>query len=138
MNEEDYRDLINLIRARLEALGLADIADLSNYTDEMEGRRLPDGRTVVKLMLTALDRRLAANDSDVVQKSLWLIGDVIGDGKRPTSARIEHDPERALFEGRDFIEMVEGDHRVPAARAELQNLISALMADDFRDSGDQE
>ena len=61
MDDEEYFELARLIRNHLLDLDLDDIADFSNYTDdEGDERSLPDGRTLMKLMLASFDPRFGS------------------------------------------------------------------------------
>ena len=95
MDDEEYLELARLIGQRLSELGLNDIADFGNYMDEEgEERSLPDGRTLVKRMLGAFDRYLAANAAEAVTESLFLIGNSLDDGARPESVMLHFEDDR--------------------------------------------
>ena len=95
MDDKEYLKLAGLIGPRLSDLGLDDLADFSNYMDERgEERSLPDGRTLVKRMLGAFDRYLAANAAEAVTESLLLIGNSLDDGPRPESAMLHFEDDR--------------------------------------------
>ena len=85
MDDEEYFELARLIRNHLLDLDLDDIADFSNYTDdEGDERSLPDGRTLMKLMLASFDRYLAANAAETVEESLRIIASNIDEGAPPS------------------------------------------------------
>lgn len=95
MDDEEYLELAALIGRRLSELGLDDIAHFDNYMDEEdEERTLPDGRTLVKRMLGAFDRYLAANAAEAVTESLLLIHDNLDDGPRPEGAMLHFEDDR--------------------------------------------
>ena len=130
MEDEEYLELAELIGQRLSEIGLDDIADFGNYTDEAEeGRSLPDSRTLVKRMLGAFDRYLAANAAEAVTESLMLIGNSLDDGPRPKSAmlHIEDDRLSALAGPEEGVPIPTLGNMVEI-RNELRMLAEALMA----------
>jgi hypothetical protein len=77
-------------------LGLDDIADFNNYTtDEGVNRSLPDGQTLIRLMLAAFDRYLAANASEIVEESLQTIARNIDEGEPPSTALVHATDDRS-------------------------------------------
>ena len=129
MDDEEYLKLAALIGRRLSELSLDDIADFDNYMDEEgEERTLPDGRTLVKRMLGAFDRYLAANAAETVTESLMLIGNSVDDGPRPESAMLHFGDDRlsplaGLEEGVPIPTL----GNMVEIRSELRMLVEALM-----------
>ena len=131
MDDEEYLDLAKLIGARLERLGLDDIADFGNYMDEEgEERSLPPGRILVKRMLEAFDRYLVANAAETVTESLSLIGDRTGAELGPGSALLHFDDDRAAaLVGRERVGPIPTLGSVAEVRRELRLLGEALLAE---------
>ncbi|WP_170576248.1 hypothetical protein [Ruegeria atlantica] len=127
MDEEDWREIIQLIQSELRSIGHDEIADLSNY-EEREGhaRYLPDPRFVVKAMLDALRRDMAARSSSTVQDSIKRLGQLVDEGKKPTEAIVWLDPVRSEVEARDHRELLVGNEAVPLALGELEELMGHL------------
>ena len=129
MDDEEYLELAGLIGERLAELGLDDIADFANYMDEEgEERSLPDGRTLVKRMLGAFDRYLAANSAETVTESLLLIRNSLDDGTRPESAMLHFDDDRLSgLAGREGGVPIPSLGNMMEVRSELHMLVEALM-----------
>lgn len=129
MDDEEYLKLAGLIGRRLSELGLDDIADFGNYMDEEgEERSLPDGRTLVKRMLGAFDRYLAANAAEAVTESLLLIGNSLDDGARPESAILHFEDDRLSgLAGPDEGVPIPTLGNMVEIRSELHMLEAALM-----------
>ena len=54
MNEREYRELVQVIRALFEESGLFDLADLNNYIRSTDAEpHLPESKELVRLMLEA-------------------------------------------------------------------------------------
>lgn len=81
MNEEDFEVIVGELRAWLERVGLADIADVNHYIEmgEIERRAIrPDllehdptsARVIAIRMLAAFERHLAALDADTFKESI--------------------------------------------------------------------
>ena len=127
MNEEDWKEIVQLIQDELRGIGQDEIADLSNY-EEREGteRFLPEPRYLVKEMLDALRRDMTARSSATVEKSLARMGQLIDGEKRPTEAIVWADRERSVIEGREPYERLDGAQGAPQAVGELEQLIGQL------------
>ena len=131
MDDEDYLELAKLIGARLENLGLGDIADFDNYMDEEgEERSLPPGRILVKRMLEAFDRYLVSNAAETATGSLALIGRCTGEELGSDSAMLHFDDERAAaLVGRERVGPIPTLGYVAEVRRELSLLQEALMGE---------
>lgn len=131
MDDEDYFVLARSIRAHLEELGLHDIADFRNYMVDDDGERLPlDGRTLMKLMLEALDRYLAANASETVDEALGTIRESIDGEEAPSIALVHLEDERMAFlEGREIAEPIATLGKMSEAREALRELREVLLED---------
>lgn len=128
MDEEDWREIVQVIQEELRESSQSDIADLSYYEEIREGaeRRLPDAYTLADLMLNALHRDMSVRSSITVRQSLDQIGQLIDEGERPTEALVWMDPERSVIEGRERGERLDGDAPTPEAVEELHQLIGQL------------
>ena len=127
MDEEDWREIVQLIQDELREIGQSEIADLSHY-ENREGteRFLPASRYLVKEMLDALHREMSVRSSTTVQNSLTRLGELIDEGRQPTEAVVWVDHDRSIVESREPRELLDGDERVPEAVKELENLIGQL------------
>lgn len=127
MDEDDWREIVQLIQDELREVGQEDIADLSNY-EVREGaeRFLPEPRHLVKEMLDALRRDMAARSSTTAQKSLRRLSQLIDEGERPKEAVVLVDPDRSLVEGRETRERLDGTPNVSEADEDLEQLIYQL------------
>lgn len=127
MNEEDWQEIVRLIQRELTEVGLSNIADLGQYeTQEGSERDLPDGKSLVELMLDALDRELSVRSDTTVRQSLFEIAEVIDEGPRPTAAVVFLGRDRSSIEGRKEDEDLRGDKNIPAAIEELRGLVGQL------------
>ena len=129
MDDKEYLELAGLIGERLVELGLDDIADFGNYMDEEgEERSLPVGRTLVKRMLGALDRYLAANAAETVANSLLVIRNSLDDGLRPETALLHFDDDRlSALAGPEEGVPIPSLGNMVEVRSELHLLEEALM-----------
>ena len=86
MDDDDFRTLIELLKARLRAVGADDIADTRHYrdeTDEDEEPRLLAPQKLLVEMLRAFDRRLASEDRNVYRDALDRMGQTLrGEGPK--------------------------------------------------------
>ena len=127
MNEDDWREIVQLIQVELRNIGHDEIADLSNYElREGSERRLPHPRYLVKEMLDALHREISARSSATVRSSLAQLGQLIDECERPKEAVVWVDDERSLVEGREPRERLDGTQSAPQAIEELEHLIGQL------------
>ena len=128
MTDEEYLILARLIGDRLGDLGLDDIADFGNYLDEEgEERSLPEGKVLIKRMLAAFDRFLAANAAETVAASLKLIQDNIDDGRFPESALLHFDDERSAFvAGGELVQTIPTLGDLAEVRLEIRRLEESL------------
>ena len=131
MDDEEFFDLARLIRDHLLELGLNDIADFDHYFgDEDEGRPLPDGRTLVKLILRSFDRYLAANSTETVEESLRIITNSIDEGERPEWALVHvGDHPMHGISDREVPAEVMGLGRLAEMREALRELERRLFED---------
>ena len=131
MTDEEYLQLARLIGERLGELGLDEIADFGNYLDdESEERSLPEGKVLIKRILGAFDRYLAANGAETVAGSLALIRESIDDGRAPERAFLHFDDERsASLAGREAAQSISTLGKLAEVRAELKRLEALLLED---------
>ena len=133
MEEEDWREIVQFVQDELRSIGQDEIADLSNYElRDGSARRLPDPRYLVKEMLDALLREMSARSSATVQGSLAKLEQLIDEGERPKEVVVWVDSERALVEGREPRERLEGSEGAPQAVEELVYLIGQLAEIGYR------
>jgi len=133
MNEEDWREIVQMIQKELRKIGQDEIADLSNYEmrDETE-RSLPEPRLLVKEMLDALHRYMSARSSATIQNSLDDLQELINEGECPTEVIVWADQERSAIEGREPRERLDGDQGATQAIKELKHVIYQLGFGDRR------
>ena len=132
MDEEDWRDIVQLIQGELREIGQSEIADLSHYENREDTERfLPTSQDLVKKMLDALRREMSVRSSTTVQNSLTRLGKLIDEGEPPTKAVVWVDRDRSIVESREPRELLDGDESVPEAVKELENLIGQLAEIDF-------
>lgn len=133
MEEEDWREIVQFIQDELRSIGQDEIADLTNY-ELREGpeRRLPDPRYLVKEMLEALHRELSSRSTATVQRSLAKLEKLVDEGESPKEVVVWVDGERALVEGRELRESLEGSEGAPQAVEELEHLIGQLAEIGYR------
>ena len=131
MGNEEYFELACLIRDHLLDLGLNDIADFSNYTEDGgEERSPPDGKTLIKLMLASFDRYLAANAAETVEESLRIIAGNIDEGEPPMRAFVHLSDDRlAVMEDREEPAEVVGLGNMAEMREALRRLERRLLDD---------
>lgn len=131
MEDEDYEDLIEIVKSYMRAYNLSDLADDSNFLDPYllaEGvSKLPPPQEHLILLLQAFELHLKWTDVDTVKRSLERL-----------SETVKQAPENAFMELPD-----RGDSRrvylteLPALgplRKELDDLIIALRGEDFEPS----
>lgn len=131
MHDKEYFEIAGLIRKHLLELGLDEIAEFNNYAEyEGDDRRSPDGKTLVKLMLAAVDRYLAANAAETVEESLRIIAENIDEGTPPTRALVYVSDEPAnSYERLDEPAEVVGLQNTAEIRAKLRRLEQHLLED---------
>ncbi|WP_306755242.1 hypothetical protein [Paracoccus actinidiae] len=135
MNEEDWREIVQLIQNELRSIGHDEIAELRNYEKrEGSGRFLPQPKYLANEMLEALRRDISVRSPATLQRSFGMLGELIDEGERPKEAIVWVDPERALVEGRDPRERLEGSEGAWQALKELEELIGHLI--EIGDRGD--
>ena len=133
--EEDWREIVQLIRNELRGIGQDEIADLSNYEVRNGTERKPlDPRNLAIEMLNALQRDMVVRSSATVQESLDLLGQLIDEGECPTEAVVWVDQESSLIEGRSYRERLDGIQGAEQADKELEQLIGQLK--EIRFGGD--
>ena len=136
MDDVEYFELARLIRDYLLDLGLDDIADFNNYAeDEGEDRSPPNGKTLIKLMLAAFDRYLAANASETVEESLQIVASNIDEGEPPMRAAVHvRDDRMAAIQGREEPAEIVGLQNMVEVRTALRRL-EQLLLEDFEPPG---
>ena len=136
MDDVEYFELARLIRDHLLDLGLDDIADFNNYMENEGDDRSPmNGKTLIKLMLGALDRYLAANSSETVDEALQILASNIDEGEPPTRAAVHVGDDRmAAIQGREEPVEVVGLQNMVEVRTALRRL-EQLLLEDFEPSG---
>ena len=129
MDDGEYFELARLIQGHILELGLDHIADFNNYAnDEGEDSPPPDGKTLIRLMLAAFDRYLAANAAETVAESLQTIALNIDDGESPTRALVHPTDDRlAYIEGLDEPVEVVGLQNIVEIRTALKRLEQRLL-----------
>ena len=128
MNEDDWNEIVQLVQEELARVGRSDIADLRHYENwDGDERGYPDARTLVKLMLDALDRELSVRSPVTISRSLSTLNEIIDAGDRPSEVVVWSDPERSAIEGRDSRHTLIGDDRIPEALEVLRQLIGNLL-----------
>ena len=131
MAENDFNELLGIIQSQLRDIGLVDIANLSNYENELEEKRLPDARFLVISMLKALDRHFAVHSQNTVDEALREIRAMVEEGDGPRYAQVITDPERARVEGKKEEEIIYGEQAIVEVRKELHDLIALLLESDL-------
>ncbi|ALV29099.1 hypothetical protein [Pannonibacter phragmitetus] len=131
MDDEDYEDLIEIVKDRMRENGLSDLAEDSNFLDPdalAEGRaELPPPQTHLILLLEAFQLHLKWTDRDTVEDNLRFLHESVENG--PENAFIEF-PDRA--DGRPlFLREIPS---LGPLRSELQRLIVALQGEDYEPS----
>ncbi|WP_284180399.1 hypothetical protein [Rhabdaerophilum sp. SD176] len=137
MNEEDWREIVQLIQVELRNIGHDEIADLSNYEQRKGSERfLLPPKYLVNEMLEALRRDISVRSPSTLRQSFERLEELIDEGVRPKEAIVWFDPERALVEGREPQERLEGSEGASHALEDLEKLIGQLV--EIRDRGDLE
>ena len=131
MDDKEYFDLAGLIGEHLSDLGLDEIADFNNYVEyEGDDPKLPDGKALIRQMLAAFDRYLAANASETVEEALQVIAGNIDERLPPTQAVVHvTDDQSASVEGRVVPEELVGLQHITETREALTDLGQFLLED---------
>jgi hypothetical protein len=131
MEEDDYRELVEIVKQRLTDYGLSDIADDHNFRvpdPDLAGvYRLPEARKHLILLLEAFEFHLKWTDKNTVAGSLHKL-----------QRQVDKGPRNAVIEFPD----VDGTRRIfltelqdlSGLREELQELIAALKGEGFEPS----
>lgn len=103
MNDEDFIELRDLVKAELVRAGLSDIAEDANYiierrSDEDSPRRLPQPDKHLLLLLEAFRRHLVANDVRLLDRSLQAIREATG-GEGPLWVEVEREVREGSVTG---------------------------------------
>jgi hypothetical protein len=131
MEEEDFRELAQVIRQQLQELGLESVADIDNYVVDAEGeRRRPSARVLVFEMLKAFDRHVALLDRSVYEHAMGGIREVISEGARPEDAVIQIDPGVSEIVGARDLFSLRDVHDIGEVRVSLRRLIESLERDE--------
>ena len=130
MNNDDYGKLAKFIRSQFAEFGLSDLADMYEYRILQEdGDRFPDNKTLVNLMLEALDRHLAVLSEDVVQNSIKIInGNLNISPKQEIKQALLHYPSGISpdFEEKSEPEPIRGIQDISLLREQLRKVQQGL------------
>ena len=127
MNEREYRELVQVIRALFEESGLSDLADLNNYIRSTDaGPHLPESKELVRLMLEAFDRHLAVLDERTVAESLDRIGHHLEDGPTPEAALLHHPTVLSEFSEKETSVEINGYSGISEIRTRLKEFMIDL------------
>lgn len=127
MTQDEYRDLIDRVGARMGELRCGDLADSDLYTIEHGGERirLPPQKHLVE-MLEAFDRRLAILDRGLLDRANANLREVLR-GEWPGRVVVER-PRDEVAEEAPSVELANAP-QLGDVRAGLQHLIAEIRAD---------
>mgnify|MGYP000945660086 FL=1 len=137
MTDEDWLEILRLIRVELRQVGLGSIAELNDLDDDtFEGRRSYGARNLAVLMLEALDRHLSVHSSETVDTAMAMIAEAVVD-EPPRTAILFNAGDDIGIERVEAEERLVGDQRIPAAREDLRRLIGLLLEVDGHGGDDE-
>lgn len=131
MNDEDFIELRDLVKAELVRAGLSDIAEDTHYIIERRGdedspRRLPQPDKHLLLLLEAFRRHLVASDVRLLDRSLQVIREVTG-GEGPLRVEVEPELREGSVSGEMVDEGVRFDLSMARNHGDLIGQVDALI-----------
>lgn len=129
MDEEDFRELIEVVAEELTLSGAPDLADERHYTvvdDEAGEPKLYDPLKRLIEMLGAFERYVAIQDRNVAETSLAIIRRAVS-GDVPSRAAVELADDRGPRE----IDLADAPD-LAEVRDDITRIIHRLMEDGFR------
>ena len=121
MEDQDWKDILELIKTRLEGVGRGDLADEERYAigDETAGQSR--SYLLANAMLKELLHEMYSKSSSLKRRAIRNIEKVIENERSITEAKIYLHPDRE--ESMDYVE-VRGKSDVPVSK--LRNIILEL------------
>jgi len=136
MNDEDYFDLIALVKQEMSEVGFADLASDQNYTKRfLEGEfaeeRLPPAKEHLIQLLSAFKTQMKLEHKGTIAGALARISDHVGNEK-PKRAIFEQSPREGSERTVTF-DMANRVHDHSKLLMQLENLLVRLAEYDSRE-----
>ena len=128
MTAEEFLNLAAELRDQLEAVGLGDIGDISNYSFGEEGDvRYPDPVKYVDAMIRAFERHLSTLDRATFATAMANITETLGESPIPETALVYlSENEQELLDIHDPIDLSQTPD-LSDLRKELRRLRNDLL-----------